>query len=185
MPTARSVWMVCVVCVVCLAASSAHAGLYDALTEHSAKRPSDVVVPLKENPYATAAFQPVDKLTRGFINTVTGVLELPRMVGWGVRHHHWRYGLTHGVAQGVRRTGVRTAGGLWDLVTFPAPPYRTLYLRPEFVMGDATLYRGVPEQITWVAVEPAGSPLPHGPLVAALATLPQPAASGHGLVESP
>ena len=174
-----SVWVAAGLC-----AGPAHAGLYDTLTETSPRTPAEVVQ-LQENPYANAALQPVDKFTRGLLNTVTGVLELPRTVGTEAHNRGWHSALTRGVAEGFSRVGLRIGWGIWDLVTFPAPPYRKLRLRPEFVFGDATLYRGVPEQITWDVIEPAGSPLPDGPVLGGVATLPQPLTLEKAVSEEP
>lgn len=157
------------------AARPACAGLYDALTETAPTQPSDVIK-VQENPYAAVVMQPVDKLTRGFINLMTGALEIPRTIGGTAHTRGWRQGLTSGVVDGFKRTGIRTYAGVHDIVTFPAPPYRHLFLTPEFAAGESSLYRGLPAEIVWEAVEPPGPPLPNGPLAAPITVLTAPIA---------
>jgi putative exosortase-associated protein (TIGR04073 family) len=75
------------------------------------------------------------KLGRGFVNTVTGWVEIPKRVHQTSLEGGAFKGLTWGLARGFGLGFLRTAAGLYELVTFPfpAPPgYRTL-VEPPFV----------------------------------------------------
>ena len=156
-------------------APAASAGIYKELTESPTEHAS-LALFVKTNPYAEIVMRPVDKFCRGLINTMTGVLEIPRTVGETAHKHGLRSGATTGVAQGIQRVGLRTGAGVIDLLTFPAPPYHRLYIKPEFVAGASSLYRSLPSDIHWEAVEPMGPPLPHGPLAASITVLTAPLA---------
>ena len=82
---------------------------------------------------------PLAKLTRGAVNTVTGWVEIPKRM-----HETWKAsgagaGLTYGLIRGVGYGFVRTAAGVYELVTFPfpAPPDYAPVIQPEFVFDDA------------------------------------------------
>ena len=155
------------------AARPACAGLYDTLTEPAPAQAPELTA-VKANPYAHVVMDPVDKLTRGVINLMTGILEVPRTIGGTIHAQGWRQGMTTGVVNGLKRTAIRTYAGAHDIITFPIAPYYHLFLHPEFAAGVSSLYRGVPAEITWVAVEPPGPPLPDGPLSASITTLTAP-----------
>lgn len=78
------------------------------------------------------------KLTRGFFNTVTGWVEIPKRI------HETSYksgpaaGFTWGVLRGLGYGFIRTAAGLYELVTFPfpAPPNYEPVIQPEYVFTD-------------------------------------------------
>ena len=156
-----------------LGAPPASAGLYKDLTETPASQ-QNIVSYVRANPYAESVMRPVDKLCRGLINTLTGVLEIPRTVGETMHQRGFVAGYTTGVARGLKRVGIRTGAGLIDIVTFPVAPYHRLYITPEFVAGAASLYRGIPQGLIWEAVEAPGPPLPDGPVAAPITVLTAP-----------
>ena len=78
------------------------------------------------------------KLIRGAVNTITGWVEIPKRV-----HETWRtngagQGLSWGLARGLGYGFVRTAGGVYEVITFPfpAPPGYKPIMEPEFVFDD-------------------------------------------------
>ncbi len=167
--------VVCVALVpgLLLGTPPASAGLYKELTETPTNQ-STLMTSVRANPYAEIVTRPVDKFCRGLINTMTGVLEIPRTIGDTAQKHGLRAAATTGVVKGVKRVGIRTASGLIDVTTFPAPPYHRLRIKPEFVAGTSSLYRGLPEGIHWDALEAQGVPLPDGPLAASITVLTAP-----------
>lgn len=165
-------WSVVAVGAVVLTSPVFAASLFEALSESSARPVEESRV--RENPYASVVMQPVDKFSRGLINLMTGVLEIPRTIGETQQAKGWRQGWTRGVVEGIRRAGIRTGAGVVDLVTFPAPPYHHLYLRPELIVGETGLYRGLPAHMQWEAIEPPGPPLPQGPVAAPITVLTAP-----------
>jgi putative exosortase-associated protein (TIGR04073 family) len=75
------------------------------------------------------------KLARGIVNVLTGWVEIPKQVdetttasGAGVG---WTFGTLKGLAYGF----VRTAGGIYEVITFPfpAPPHYAPVTRPKYV----------------------------------------------------
>ncbi len=75
------------------------------------------------------------KLLRGGVNLVTGWVEIPKRMQETTQRSGaaagWTWGLTRGIGYGF----IRSAGGLYELVTFPFPApadYQPL-MRPEFV----------------------------------------------------
>ena len=72
----------------------------------------------------------VRKLSRGLANIVYGITELPGT--W--RKNNFREGSTvaasHGIVKGAKRSVVRMAFGLYEVVTFPFPTYKDGYLAP-------------------------------------------------------
>ncbi len=83
------------------------------------------------------------KLYRGVMNVLTGVLEIPRNV-WIMRYEHGpAAGMTLGLAKGLVFASARMLAGAYEAVTFPVPlplHYRPV-VRPEFVWeaGDVNL----------------------------------------------
>ncbi|MBI2205130.1 MAG: exosortase system-associated protein, TIGR04073 family [Candidatus Rokubacteria bacterium] len=75
------------------------------------------------------------KAARGVDNTVLGmVTEWPKTIYYESKAHGVPYGATVGAVQGLGAGMVRTAVGLYELVTFPFPVpsgYRPI-LSPEF-----------------------------------------------------
>ena len=174
--TRRRLWSLC---GLLLAASArlAWAGpsdaLYDSLTQPGTAQPAELAN-IQANPQAAALLEPVDKLCRGLINTVTGSLEVPRTIGEIGHRAGWVHGWTTGVVHGLARAGWRTGAGLLEVVSFPVPPYHRLCIRPEFAIGEANLYRGVPLEIAWIAVEPLSAWLSDGPVSTAAAVFTAP-----------
>ncbi len=78
------------------------------------------------------------KLTRGFFNTVTGWVEIPKRIHETSQTSGAAAGFTWGVLRGIGYGFVRTAAGLYELVTFPvpAPPNYEPVIVPEFVFTD-------------------------------------------------
>ena len=77
------------------------------------------------------------KLSRGFTNLVTGWVEIPKRImettGTSGAFAGWTWGVIRGMGYGF----VRTAGGLYETVTFPFPApteYRPI-IRPTFVFS--------------------------------------------------
>lgn len=70
--------------------------------------------------------QVVDKFSRGFVNTVTGWVELPKNIVNTSKQQNVGMGLTVGLIKGVAHTVGRTVVGAVELVTFFIP-------NPEFV----------------------------------------------------
>lgn len=70
--------------------------------------------------------QVVDKFSRGFVNTLTGWVELPKNIVNTTRQKNIGMGLTVGLLKGVAHTVGRTVVGAVELVTFFIP-------NPEFV----------------------------------------------------
>lgn len=75
------------------------------------------------------------KLTRGFINTITGWVEIPKRADETSTTSGVGAGLTWGVLRGFGHGFVRTAGGIYEVVTFlfPAPPDYQPIMRPRYV----------------------------------------------------
>jgi len=69
--------------------------------------------------------QVVDKFARGFANTATGWVELPKNIVNTSKQDNIAYGLTIGLVKGVAQTVGRTVVGALELVTFfiPSPEY--------------------------------------------------------------
>ncbi len=70
--------------------------------------------------------QVVDKFARGFANTATGWVELPKNIVNTSKQDNIAYGLTLGLVKGIAHTVGRTVVGALELVTFFIPS-------PEFV----------------------------------------------------
>jgi len=81
---------------------------------------------------------PFTKAGRGAINTITGWVEIPKRIQeeWDVSGP--AMGFTWGLVKGFGYGFVRTAAGLYELVTFPfpAPPGFEPVIQPEFVFDD-------------------------------------------------
>ena len=78
------------------------------------------------------------KLTRGAVNTITGWVEIPKRVHETTEASGWGTGLTWGLLRGFGYGFVRTAAGLYEVVTFPfpAPPDYESVIQPEYVFTD-------------------------------------------------
>ncbi len=71
------------------------------------------------------------KLSRGVVNTATGVLEIPLQTMDNDIKGNALVGVAGGFASGVAGAVTRTLSGLWDVVTFPLPPYDRPMVKPE------------------------------------------------------
>ena len=78
------------------------------------------------------------KLGRGLINLITGWVELPKRMDETSKRSGLGTGLTWGLLRGLGHGFVRTAGGAYEVVTFPfpAPPDYQPIMRPEYVFTD-------------------------------------------------
>ncbi len=76
-----------------------------------------------------------NKLTRGFVNVVTGWVEVPKRVYETSQISGAMAGFTWGILRGLGHGFVRTAAGFYELFTFPfpAPPDYESVIQPEYV----------------------------------------------------
>jgi len=86
------------------------------------------VTPAMANDYGD---QVVNKFSRGFANTLTGWVELPKNIVNTTREDNVGYGLTVGLVKGVVHTVGRTVVGALELVTFFIPSQE--YVAPRYV----------------------------------------------------
>ena len=84
---------------------------------------------------STEAAKAFKKLTRGFVNIVTGWVELPKRIQQTSEESGALSGFTWGLLRGLGYGFARTAAGLYELVTFPfpAPPDYEPVIQPEYV----------------------------------------------------
>ena len=75
------------------------------------------------------------KLTRGATNTLTGWVEIPKRIQETTQTSGAWAGFTWGLLRGIGHGFVRTAAGLYEVVSFPfpAPPGYESVIQPEFV----------------------------------------------------
>ena len=75
------------------------------------------------------------KLGRGAVNTVTGWVEVPKRIHETAQQSGPWAGITWGLLRGLGYGFIRTAGGLYEAVTFPfpAPPGYRSVIQPEYV----------------------------------------------------
>ena len=75
------------------------------------------------------------KLTRGFINIVTGWVEIPKRVQETSQSSGAAAGFTWGLLRGFGHGFIRTAAGFYEFFTFPfpAPPGYQPVIQPEYV----------------------------------------------------
>ena len=93
---------------------------------------------------ARASAEPMDagkaftKFTRGFINIVTGWVEIPKRVQETSYTSGAAAGYTWGILRGFGHGFIRTAAGVYELLTFPfpAPPGYEPVIQPEYVFTD-------------------------------------------------
>ena len=90
-----------------------------------------------------ASAEPMDagkaftKLTRGFINIVTGWVEVPKRVQETSQTSGAAAGFTWGLLRGLGHGFIRTAAGFYEFFTFPfpAPPGYESVIQPEYVFS--------------------------------------------------
>ena len=80
----------------------------------------------------------VTKLTRGFVNIVTGWVEIPKRIHETSQESGTVAGFTWGLLRGLGHGFIRTAAGCYELFTFPfpAPPGYEPVIQPEYVFTD-------------------------------------------------
>lgn len=76
---------------------------------------------------------PSRKLGRGISNVLLGILEVPRSWEDVSSTHGEAAGLTWGTLRGIKRWGIRTGNGVYEILTFPDAEGPEIY--PEFVIG--------------------------------------------------
>ena len=85
----------------------------------------------------TGGSKAASKLLRGVVNTVTGWAEIPKCIQEDAQDAGMGAGLTWGLLRGVGHGLVRTAAGVYELVTFPvpAPPEYEPVIDPPYVFS--------------------------------------------------
>lgn len=73
------------------------------------------------------------KLSRGLVNGLTGIVEVPKQIYLVSKEREPITGITYGLAKGICYGVLRTATGVYDIVSFPIPPYNKPVMDPEFV----------------------------------------------------
>lgn len=78
------------------------------------------------------------KLGRGLVNSVTGVVEIPKKVYMISKNDNVLLGLTWGFVKGTATGLLRTAAGVYETVTFPIPAPADFepMVHPEFVFEE-------------------------------------------------
>jgi len=81
------------------------------------------------------------KFGRGTVNFFTGWVEVPKKSRETMAASGPFIGLTWGVVRGIGYGAVRTAAGLYEMVTFPfpAPPYYEAIVYPEYVFESEAI----------------------------------------------
>jgi len=82
------------------------------------------------------ANEPKDKLSRGLVNTLSAILELPQNIDmeWKASNNA-AVGIFTGIFKGMFWGVSRAVSGLWDIITFPFPQpadYNSV-IEPEYV----------------------------------------------------
>lgn len=80
----------------------------------------------------TADADPIDKLGRGTVNALTGLLEVPKTIYQDSVDVNPLFGATFGLLHGAAAALFRTGSGVVDIVTFPLAPY-DVHIVPEYV----------------------------------------------------
>jgi putative exosortase-associated protein (TIGR04073 family) len=80
---------------------------------------------------------PLNKLGRGLLNVPLFFMEVPASFIRVSRQRDISTGATVGMAQGVVVSMCRLATGLYDVITFPFPPYDKPMMKPEYVLQSA------------------------------------------------
>ena len=80
----------------------------------------------------------ISKLGRGAVNTVTGWVEIPKRVQETSAESGAAAGFTWGLLRGLGYGIVRTAAGLYEIISFPfpAPPDYAPVMEPEYVFSE-------------------------------------------------
>lgn len=80
---------------------------------------------------------PMNKLDRGVVNTATFWAEIPADIAKVSKEKDPFAGCTLGVVQGTFNAIVRGFTGVFDMVTFFAPPYNKPLMKPEYAINRA------------------------------------------------
>ena len=81
---------------------------------------------------------PLRKLGRGVANTLTGAVEIPKKIYEVSKEENVLLGISWGLAKGIGVGLVRTAAGVYEMLTFPIPApadYEPI-IHPEFVFEE-------------------------------------------------
>ncbi len=73
------------------------------------------------------------KLRRGLANFATGWVEIPIAMDKSIKESNIVFGIVVGAVKGTVKGIARTAAGVFDVVTFPVPPYGKTWISPEFI----------------------------------------------------
>ena len=78
------------------------------------------------------------KLGRGGVNILTGWVEIPKRIQETATTSGTAAGFTWGLLRGIGHGFIRTAAGVYELVTFPfpAPPDYRSVIQPEYVFSN-------------------------------------------------
>jgi len=78
------------------------------------------------------------KLTRGFVNIITGWVEVPKRIQETSQVSGAAAGFTWGLLRGIGHGFIRTAAGFYEFFTFPfpAPPGYEPVIQPEYVFTE-------------------------------------------------
>ena len=101
-----------------------------------------VVVWAWARPATAAEPMEVDKALlkgiRGAVNTVTGWVEIPKRIHETTQLDGAAAGFTWGLLRGLGYGIVRTAAGLYEIISFPfpAPPDYAPVMEPEYVFSE-------------------------------------------------
>lgn len=87
-------------------------------------------------PVPAHAANAVTKLGRGIVNTGTGWLEVPVRIGDAKQDGTAVLWLVTGAFEGIAYGLTRTFYGIWDIVSFPIPPYDRPVLDPETLITE-------------------------------------------------
>lgn len=88
------------------------------------------------NPAPAQAANLFHKFGRGVTNTATGWYELPASIGHAKREGTVVLWLVTGTVEGLVKGMTRTLVGIWDMVTFPIPPYDSALLDPPTLITE-------------------------------------------------
>jgi putative exosortase-associated protein (TIGR04073 family) len=77
----------------------------------------------------------MQKLGRGAVNVLSGWVEIPKRISETSRDQGTAAGLTWGLLRGLGYGFIRTAAGVYEVVSFPfpAPPDYAPIIQPEYV----------------------------------------------------
>ena len=114
--------------------------LEEPLPDAAAQAPAVPTVPSVRFPRLPIDWRrALGKLVRGVVNTVTGWVEIPKRVDQTSLTSGPGAGFTFGLLRGFGHGLVRTAAGVYEIVTFPvpAPPNYEPVIQPEYVFRAA------------------------------------------------